>query len=576
MNWRMARMCMSHGSCTLPQNVLHVCVAVQILRHLAQGISRALGCLPQQQWPPHGSLPLQPSSWVGALLRETAAATAAVTHWEPLLAAAGATGDVSGGWVKGMDWECLDACMALTGLLCSPTAAADGTQQQPAAAANGTAGAALGCMDQQLLSSLAGRCGAERLPAGVLQQGVLVAVLVEALEALQWTAPDALLHLLRCVRRVWALAVHDQGLQATALQALSDAGLVAASSSDDSTPAEPLVPLAASLGRNLLQVLQGTKKRPLVLCGTLVNTLMLPELMLCDPQQHPTCVSLHAGPEAPLRRFVAGLLQQGPRASKGSPALHVVVALRLGACIPSAPQLLGWYADELRHLLLFGGTMEAGLETKVSLVADCHLQPSGCLVEQLSCGATYCMLLRPSCLAYAIPTLRVWWATTPWLTAMTVHPLDLKPLHCGHVTLLGMTLLMLMPSMIMLPPCLLLCSRPWAMRLPQNGPCWPSLWSPTSLLQALLQAWAHALLWSQHCTSLQCLQASSSLLPSCRGLSSTCRHTARATMGTQQGLSQEAAAVQQRWPQVLGCGRGGCRCAKVPSFWGSTRHRPSS
>jgi hypothetical protein len=184
-----------------------------------------------------------------------------------------------------------------------------------------------------------------------------------------------LLHLLRCVRRVWALAVHDQDLQAAALQALSDAGLDAPSASGDPTPAGPLVPLAASLGRSLLQVLQGTKKRPLVLCGTLINTLMLPELMLFDPQQYPTFVSLHDGHEAPLRRFVAGLLQQGPRASKGSPTLHVIVALRLGACVPSAPQLLEWYADELRHLLLFGGTMEAGLEIKVSLVAYCHPQP---------------------------------------------------------------------------------------------------------------------------------------------------------------------------------------------------------
>jgi hypothetical protein len=210
---------------------------------------------------------------------------------------------------------------------------------------------------------------------------VLVAVLVEALEALQWTAPDSLLHLLRCVRRVWALAVHDQGLQVAALQALSDAGLDAPSTTGNSTPAGSLVPLAASLGRSLLQVLQGTKKRPLVLCGTLINTLMLPELMLFDTQQHPAFVSLHAGPEAPLRRFVAGLLQQGPRASKGSPALHVVVALRFGACIPSAPQLLGWYADELRHLLLFGGTMEAGLETKVSLAAYGRQHPPACSVQ---------------------------------------------------------------------------------------------------------------------------------------------------------------------------------------------------
>jgi hypothetical protein len=45
-----------------------------------------------------------------------------------------------------------------------------------------------------------------------VEQEVLVGVLVDTLQALQWT-PDALLHLLRCLRRVWALAVQDGELQ---------------------------------------------------------------------------------------------------------------------------------------------------------------------------------------------------------------------------------------------------------------------------------------------------------------------------------------------------------------------------
>lgn len=163
-----------------------------MLRHLSQGLSRALSCLPRQHWP-HVPLPLQPAAWTNALLRETAAAADAVTHWEPALAAAGATGDVSEGWVKGLDWACLDSCMALTGLL-SPQAGSTANGTASEAAAAGTGGSA------------------ERLPAGVLGPDVLGSVLVEGLQALQWTH-DALLHLLRCIRRVWALAVADGDLQ---------------------------------------------------------------------------------------------------------------------------------------------------------------------------------------------------------------------------------------------------------------------------------------------------------------------------------------------------------------------------
>jgi hypothetical protein len=339
------------------------------------------------------------------MFREKAAAAAATTHWQPALAAAGATGDISAAWLNGLDWPCLDAALALAGLSGSHSAAAGA-----AAAANGVSAHA----------AAAGGGGAERVPPGALQQDVLVLLLVEALNALQWSSLDALVHLLRCVRRVWALAVQDSSLQVrlarccpalgrlvasapdhppvlhgtvklahkrnacmhtlsqrehtvhvlaavvqvAALAALEDAGLAQVPGDLHSSAASsgPLVALAASLAHSLLQVLHGNKKRPFLLVGCLVNTLLLPELMLFDPQQQPHLVALHAGPGAPLRRFVVGVLQQG---SSGSPTAHLVVALRLGACVPAAPHLLGWYAEQLQALLLFGTSIEGGLDSKV-------------------------------------------------------------------------------------------------------------------------------------------------------------------------------------------------------------------
>jgi hypothetical protein len=153
-------------------------------------------------------------------------------------------------------------------------------------------------------------------------------------------------------------------VQTAALQALEAAGLNASCSSGaDST--EPLAALATSLTSNFLQLMHASRrqsKRPLVLCGALINTVMLPELMVFDPQQQPQLVALHAGPDAPLRRFVGGLLQPG---AKGSPTLYLAVALRLAACVPAAPYLLEWYAAELQQLLLFGTAMEAGVDNKV-------------------------------------------------------------------------------------------------------------------------------------------------------------------------------------------------------------------
>lgn len=138
---------------------------------------------------------MQPASWINALLREVAAAAEAHKHWEPVLAGSRTVGDLSAGWIKGIDWPCLDACMALAGALST-------TRQQQ--------------QQQQRAQSALG----DRLPVGVLQQGVLVSLLVQALDALQWTAASNLSHLLRCVRRVWALAVQDSSLQVSKLCAL--------------------------------------------------------------------------------------------------------------------------------------------------------------------------------------------------------------------------------------------------------------------------------------------------------------------------------------------------------------------
>lgn len=89
--------------------------------------------------------------------------------------------------------------------------------------------------------------------------------------------------------------------------------------------------------------------------------------MLFDPQQQPELAALHVGPDAPLRQFVGSVLQHG---TKGSPTVHLVVALRLGACIPAAPYLLEWYAEQLQQLLMFSCTMEGGIDSKVGSEAE--------------------------------------------------------------------------------------------------------------------------------------------------------------------------------------------------------------
>jgi hypothetical protein len=62
------------------------------------------------------------------------------------------------------------------------------------------------------------------VPPGVLPASAVCAVLRHALDALQWTVSETgseLLHLLRCLRRVWVLLVEDEQLQVRAVHLIS-------------------------------------------------------------------------------------------------------------------------------------------------------------------------------------------------------------------------------------------------------------------------------------------------------------------------------------------------------------------
>lgn len=198
-----------------------------------------------------------------------------------------------------------------------------------------------------------------RLPLGVLAPQAVVAVFAHGLEALQWSAADeSLLHLLRCMRRAWSLIARDGALQAAAVQDLAASGALEGCGAD----ASPLAQLAATLGARLLDLLHATKRRQPLLCSAIVRCLLLPELMLASDD--PARAALHAAPDAPLRRFVAAVLQYS---KQGSPVLHLVVALRLAACVPLEPRLLGWYRGELQQLLLWGAPPEGAPDARAGL-----------------------------------------------------------------------------------------------------------------------------------------------------------------------------------------------------------------
>jgi hypothetical protein len=97
-----------------------------------------------------------------------------------------------------------------------------------------------------------------------------------------------------------------------------------------------------------------------------VNALLVPQLCVFDQQQQQHLAPLHEGTKAPLRCFIRGLLQQG---QKGSPRLMLALGLQLGCYLACCPQLLVWYADELRQLLLFGvtTTLAAGQDAETQV-----------------------------------------------------------------------------------------------------------------------------------------------------------------------------------------------------------------
>lgn len=123
--------------------------------------------------------------------------------------------------------------------------------------------------------------------------------------------------------------------------------------------------LAGAIGTSLLNMLAGAVKRSQQLYGQVVSCLLLPQLcVLPGGAAHPLA-ALHVSMDAPLRRFVRGLLQQGLR---GSPRLMLALALQLAAYLASCPVLVSWYADELRQLLLFGTTSHNTMLDATALV----------------------------------------------------------------------------------------------------------------------------------------------------------------------------------------------------------------
>lgn len=186
-----------------------------MLRYLCHGLSRSLCCLPEQQWPSALGA-LHPPTLITALFRESSAAAATHQQWVSTSFTTGAARDVRTTWLKGLDWECLDSCMTLAALLPYP-ATSQVLSMQPVAgdlpAVQTTTDEAI---NPELFRSTV-QHDVEFLQPGILQQNTLVAVLLEALDGLQWTSGATLMHLLRCVRRVWALAVDDSSLQVIAL-----------------------------------------------------------------------------------------------------------------------------------------------------------------------------------------------------------------------------------------------------------------------------------------------------------------------------------------------------------------------
>lgn len=173
-----------------------------MLTHAALSISRAVLIWPEA---PVHTLQFTPATWVHAVLRKTAAAQAAKSHWQAAAAANGNSSlvpELASGWTGDMDWKCLDAVMMLTTMANSTPS----TSSHPAGVAGFTAAEA---------SSSAAGCTA-RLSAAVLSSEVVCGVFQQGLDALQWSSIERgsdLVDLLTCLRRVWARIVADEQLQ---------------------------------------------------------------------------------------------------------------------------------------------------------------------------------------------------------------------------------------------------------------------------------------------------------------------------------------------------------------------------
>jgi len=127
------------------------------------------------------------------------------------------------------------------------------------------------------------------------------------------------------------------------------------------------------LSNSLLGVLRNSKKRSQLMYTATINTLLLPQLCVFDPEQQQQVAALHTGSmEAAVRRFIQGVLQQG---SKGSPRLMLVLATQLAAHITANPWLLTCYGDELRQLVMFGVRQAAGSEGTARCAPPATIKP---------------------------------------------------------------------------------------------------------------------------------------------------------------------------------------------------------
>ena len=298
--------------------------ALRALRSIATGVGRAALAAPAAcaalRTAPAAS---DAAALAGAVVREAAAADAEDER------AAHAT--ASGGASVHVDWDCLDAVLALL-LLAAPQEGSGGISR--------TGG------------------GSSAAVAATLSPEHLAALSAAALEALRWTLDDAgpaLGTVARCAARLFRLA-----LAAPAdVQAQVAAAAAAAAGGGAHEEEPPAAAVARAFCGALLDSLATITKRTAALCGALLGAALQPAAF-----GDPALLLLHAPVGAaaanddsqqqpplqppPLKAFVAGAL----RLSARSLGLRVALALRLARLVAVAPAMLQWYAPELTELLL--------------------------------------------------------------------------------------------------------------------------------------------------------------------------------------------------------------------------------